>query len=408
MTAFSYYGATNDISGVTTWLEGLLRHLADLHEPTSLHLHHFGQHPHEGTLCQAATSLGIQVSAITLPSTTRLAVRDTLDFLNRTRPSVFLPQALPAPHFAACLAANAGLPWVLTIHSDDPEYWALADKAAPTREHGVWVAVSEAIAAEARHRYPDADVRIIPYGVQIPSESAIFRSDPFLIAYSGRMVEEQKRVHKVLDVFMAACHLSNKIQAVFIGDGRERVALEKRVAVAGLADRIRFTGRLTPEEAGIKLLEAQAFLLMSDFEGLPVALIEAMARGVVPVVRHIRSGIPEVVHHETTGLLMDENPRSAAEALADLADNQDSWQAMSHAARGIIEQGYSQESCMRQWIGLIAELSARSTVRYPLPVPVFPKLPAYDKRLWKFDQRTPVSLRKFKRKLEKFMTTFKS
>lgn len=43
---------------------------------------------------------------------------------------------------------------------------------------------------------------------------------------------------------------------------------------------------------------------MPDFEGLPLALQEAMATGVVPVVREIESGVPELVHHESKGLVV--------------------------------------------------------------------------------------------------------
>jgi glycosyltransferase involved in cell wall biosynthesis len=42
-------------------------------------------------------------------------------------------------------------------------------------------------------------------------------------------------------------------------------------------------------------------LLIPDFEALPLALLEAMATGILPVVRAIKSGISEVVHHESKG-----------------------------------------------------------------------------------------------------------
>jgi colanic acid/amylovoran biosynthesis glycosyltransferase len=65
---------------------------------------------------------------------------------------------------------------------------------------------------------------------------------------------------------------------------------------------------------------------MSDFEGLPVALLEGMAAGVVPVVRSIPSGIPELVHHEKTGLLVPNEPTQAAEALIGISRDPALWQ----------------------------------------------------------------------------------
>ena len=45
-------------------------------------------------------------------------------------------------------------------------------------------------------------------------------------------------------------------------------------------------------------------LLIPDFEALPLALLEAMATGILPVVRAIKSGISEVVHHESKGFFV--------------------------------------------------------------------------------------------------------
>jgi len=53
---------------------------------------------------------------------------------------------------------------------------------------------------------------------------------------------------------------------------------------------------------------------MSEFEGLPTALLEFMAAGVVPVVRAIERSIPELVHHERTGLLVGIDLPEAATA----------------------------------------------------------------------------------------------
>jgi glycosyltransferase involved in cell wall biosynthesis len=399
MTAFSYYGVTDDISGVTSWLGGLLGGLREGNEAVSLRLHHFGMKPREGTLYQVARGCGVRVSGTRFPTTTRLGFIDILEFLNLEQPEVFLPQALPAPHFAARLAGFHGLPWVFTLHSDDPEYWALAELAAPDRSHGVWVAVSEALARESRQRFPHADVRMIPYGVDIPEDNTGWNSEKFRIVYLGRMVEEQKRISMVMEVFLNACAKSPRIEAVFIGDGAGRKHLEEQVRQEALGDRLRFTGRLDAEGVRRELLEAQAIVLMSDYEGLPVALLEAMACGVVPVVRNIRSGIPEVVRHQETGLLVEDDPSEAAEAIATLAEDEAGWQAMSAACRALVIGNYSHETCLAKWLGLIEEMKGRATVHYPLPVPMFPKLPPYDERLRACDHRSPLWMRKVGRKL---------
>jgi colanic acid/amylovoran biosynthesis glycosyltransferase len=407
MILFTHYGAIDDISGVTSWLQNLVSRLHQEGEPVCLRIHHFGNDPSEGSLLQDALAKGIDVSAVPIPTTTRQSVRDILKFLNHKRPAVFVPQALPGAHFAARLAEKSGLPWIFTIHSDDPIFWALADHAAPSKAQGAWVAVSESIAADARHKYPQADIRVIPYGVTKPPSTTQWNPKQFRVVFSGRIVEEQKQVSKVLDVLLLACRQSPMINAVFLGDGPERAKLEQRVLEAGMASRIRFLGRLTVDAVKSELLLAQAMILMSDYEGLPVALLEAMACGVVPVVKNIRSGIPEIVHEGKTGRLLSDDIAASAAILLDLANSPESWACMSTAARNLISQSYLESACHKKWQDLIHELEARSQVRYPIPVPRFPAIPPFDQRLAAFDCRNfpwNKSLRGYVKKAIKTLT----
>ncbi|QVL52060.1 MAG: glycosyltransferase [Cyanobium sp. M30B3] len=84
-----------------------------------------------------------------------------------------------------------------------------------------------------------------------------------------------------------ACQASSQTEGHLIGDGSDRAAYQPLVHQTGFGDRIHFHGRVAPEQAQPLLHRNQAILLMSDFEGLPVALLEAMAAGVVPVAHAI-------------------------------------------------------------------------------------------------------------------------
>ena len=118
--------------------------------------------------------------------------------------------------------------------------------------------------------------QVIPYGITHPTALASFSDQPF----------------RVVNTLIHACQASSQIEAHLIGDGPDRAACEQLVHQAGFADRIHFHGRVPPEQVQPLLQRSQAILLMSEYEGLPVALLEAMAAGVVPVVRSIESGIP--------------------------------------------------------------------------------------------------------------------
>jgi colanic acid/amylovoran biosynthesis glycosyltransferase len=110
-----------------------------------------------------------------------------------------------------------------------------------------------------------------------------------------------------------------RVDCTLIGEGRDRRALERQIADAGLDGRITLAGRRTRAEVAELLLSADVLVAPSvptrkgKREGIPVALMEAMSGGVAVVASDI-SGIPELVENEATGLLV---PPRDAPALAD-------------------------------------------------------------------------------------------
>ena len=219
---------------------------------------------------------------------------------------------------------------------------------------------------------------MIPYGTTMPTAQASFSDKPLRLVVSGSMVERLKCRHQVLHTLIHACQASSQIEAHLIGDGPDRAACEKLVHQAGFADRIHFHGRVPPEQVQPLLQRSQAILLMSEYEGLPVALLEAMAAGVVPVVRSIESGIPELVQHEHTGLLVGNDPAEAAAALVRLSREPDLWQRCSTQSRALVEAGYGADQCFERWLGVIEQqrvsarppFSIRTTdLRRLLPLP---------------------------------------
>jgi glycosyltransferase involved in cell wall biosynthesis len=389
--AFAHYSTEDDIGGASSWLIRLAADLRQQGWPVAVHLPHSGNNPEQSTIASALRAADVDVVLQPQPSSANDAVLQTLDFLNAWQPTVFLPQCLPVHFIAAAIAGRQGLPWALTVHSDDPQYWSILRVIRPGRSGGSTVCVSHYLAGEVKRRGFDSDPLVIPCGVPLPSQQAHHDPSHFHVVYSGRVVELQKRISLVVTSLILACQASPHIRATIIGAGTALENCQKQVNDAGLAEAIHFTGRLPSTKVQELLADAQAILQMSDFEGLPVALMEAMAAGVVPVARLIASGIPELVQHQQTGLLVSDDPTEAAAAILRLAQDPQLWLHCSSASRDLVRRSYGQPQTLQQWNNLIKDLQARSTPQYPIqqpPLPFTTKLMAasIDFR-WKLPQR---------------------
>jgi glycosyltransferase involved in cell wall biosynthesis len=152
----------------------------------------------------------------------------------------------------------------------------------------------------------------LPAGVQAGLTDPVLGQPRFISV--GRLVAQ-----KGLDVLLEARARCTGPAAAWsvdlVGDGPERSALERQAHTAGLAPLVHFAGfRPDPQRY---LAAAQVFVLPSRFEGMPNALLEAMAAGLAVIVSDASPGPLEVVEHRRTGLVV---PVEDADALAAAMD----------------------------------------------------------------------------------------
>jgi colanic acid/amylovoran biosynthesis glycosyltransferase len=362
----AHYSSSSDISGVTSWLISLCHHLVEKGHDVAVHLHHFGHIHEEATILPELIKLNIKVYHTSKSSSLKADIRKTIAFLNEFRPDVFLPQCIHAHYFAATIAGRKGLPWIFTMHSDDPDYWCVLDGLQPWNNKGRVVSVSKYMAKPISEKYPDCAVKVIPYGVAVASFTTKYDEENFRIVYSGRMIGKQKNIIKVVETLIRTCELSTKITAVLIGEGPESNRCKELVASKNLVSRIKFMGRLEPNKVASVLKNCHAIILMSDFEGLPVAFLEGMSHGVVPVARNIESGIPELVEHEITGLLVSDNTDEAARGIVKLSQNRELWELCSNNARNLVIRDYNKADTMNKYMALAESIGSVAAVKYPI------------------------------------------
>lgn len=240
------------------------------------------------------------------------------------------------------------------LHSDEAVHYRHVERLG--RFWNRIVAVSGFLAREAARRFPECAGRVvfIPSGVTAPlaPPPRPDRDGPLRIAYAGRLSSYQKRV---LDLAPAALLLDlwgHPFSLVIAGEGKSRRALARRMSGLSRQGLVRFTGTLSNEAVCELFRQSHAFVLTSDFEGTPVALLEAMAAGCVPVVTDIRSGIPELVEDGVTGLLTPVGePVALAGRLALLSKNRDLWESLSRNAHAKIARGpYLIENVAKRYI----------------------------------------------------------
>jgi glycosyltransferase involved in cell wall biosynthesis len=216
------------------------------------------------------------------------------------------------------------------------------------------VVLSERIKSELASLYDvfgvvpgcDARIRVVPNGVPVPSVVPAKPEGPLNILYVGRSTPE-KRVHLVGEIAVALAARGVDATVTLVGDVQKSVPDEASV-------RCRFEGLVTdPARLNALYDSAHLLLLTSSREGLPMAMLEGMARGAVPLVPAV-GAIPDHVQAGTSGVLLDVEPESvlvkqAADAIARLAGHRGALAAMSRAAHAHVAEKCSDGVFREAW-----------------------------------------------------------
>ncbi len=165
----------------------------------------------------------------------------------------------------------------------------------------------------------------------LPPETAAVKAWPPGFVSVGRLVH-QKGLDLLLEALARCGGAAASWPLVLVGDGTERAALERQAGATGLAERVQFVG--FQRDPVPFLLAASVFVLPSRFEGMPNALLEAMAAGLAVIVSDASPGPLEVVEHRCSGLVVPAGDVEAlASALAELAADPQLCLDLGRAAR---------------------------------------------------------------------------
>ena len=244
----------------------------------------------------------------------------------------------------AMLASElSGIPFSFTIHGPDiffePQHWRIDEK---TRRARFVACISAFCRAQLMCFAGRADwdkLKIIHCGIE-PTRYAPSRHEGQTLLFTGRLAGV-KGVPVLLRALSALAPRHPELRLRLIGDGPERAVLEAMAAELGIAARTEFLGYRSQAEVAEALTEADVFVLPSFAEGVPVVLMEAMAAQ-VPVVTTRIAGVPELVDHGVSGLLVPPGEAEAlTEALEALLADPDLRRSMGAAGRAKVEAHFT-------------------------------------------------------------------
>ena len=180
---------------------------------------------------------------------------------------------------------------------------------------------------------------------------------PLRLAYIGHIARE-KGLYETLQGLRLATELGVDARLVVSGEGAELDRLRRYAQALGIAPRIAFIAPVTGSEK-IRLLSTTDALVMPSYsEGLPYALLEAMAAG-VPVIATPVGAIPDVMSHGTHGLIVPpRDGKAIAEALLKLAGDREQLSWMSRACRKRVRAAFAIERLAAQFGVHYAALAA--------------------------------------------------
>ncbi|MCX7966569.1 MAG: glycosyltransferase, partial [Syntrophorhabdaceae bacterium] len=361
----------NHINGPNIWLQRILPELARRGFDAEVIFLMFNER--ECNVLKNLRENGIKCTRIKRRVYTEENIVELLKVIKANPPDVFVPNLCVPAYYASKWIKASGIPTVGILHSDDTFHHELIDffvsGEADFRLSGI-VAVSKFIEAlVTAKKGGDVELLYAPYGINVPPEMATKPENRLNIVYVGRLIQRQKKIFDLLESLERVVKEIPGTYATLYGEDREGGRVIEKIKKMNLGERLKWGGLLNFEEILPELTKHHVFVLLSDYEGLPISLLEAMGCGLVPVCLKIRSGVTEIIKDNQNGLLVDNRHESFIDAIKRLKNEKGLWDRLSKAARETIEKEYSIDVCADKWADFLNELIEKSKLRSPICIP---------------------------------------
>jgi len=215
-------------------------------------------------------------------------------------------------------------------------------------------------------------IRCIPNGIDTvkfapapPEQKPLSRRelglpvDKVLVTYTGRLAAA-KGLLPLIRVWRELVSRHPSAHLVLVGSGGEHTVdnceseLRQFIATHGLEPAVSLPGQV--DNVAEYLRASDLFVLPSEYEGLSLSLLEALACGLPAVATRVGAA-PEVLEHERSGILIEpKDPPALERGIEWLLNHRERWPAMAAAARQTVLQNYSLDAVCNAYVRLFQDL----------------------------------------------------
>jgi len=322
-------------------------------------------------LAEIANSLNLRVNIFPCRSRFDLStIKNIRDFIHKEKPDIIHSHGYKS-NFYALSAARNKMPWVVTNHlwkrtTFNLKLYAYLDRFLIKYSKQI-VAVSDEIAAEMlKMGIPSHKIVVIDNGIDLRRFSKEKKNDQLKRSFGFNInskvigtvasLTEEKGHFYLLEAASAIVSSFPEARFLIVGDGRERRQLEEKVSELGLLGKVIFTGSRRDVPEILSILDI--FVLPSLKEGLPMALLEAMAAR-LPVVATKVGAVPKVVVHKENGFLVEPgSSESLCTAISELLS--DSTEAVRFGLQGYqkVENEFSSKAMAERYFDVYGKVLA--------------------------------------------------
>jgi len=318
-----------------------------------------------GTVAQEIRMLGIPVADLGMTAKWRVdAFWRLYRLLKKERPVILHTHLFHANIPGRVMGRLAGVPVIIstehTMGMESEWRYRVNRITHPLADRVVCVSPQIASFVTRRAGIPDAKTVVIQNGIDLQR----FRSMPdrqgarvalglpvdHLLICTVARLDPVKR----LDILLGALARLPGVHLVVVGEGQERRKLARLASELGVEQRARFVG--DQRDVLPWLAACDLFVLSSDWEGLPMAVLEAMAAG-LPVVATDAGGMPDLVEPNVTGRLVPPGQVDAlAQAIAGLLGDAQLRREMGRAGAKRVADAFGLDQMTERTVQLYDEL----------------------------------------------------